>query len=125
MSSVLDKIRALDEQKAQLLSGAKQEALDKANAAIGELRELGFTYRLVQSDQSTRAAPRTGRARRGSIRDGVLKTVKAFPKINRADILEKTGVKGDKTGEQSVSNALAALKKAGVITLTNGAYTIS
>jgi hypothetical protein len=47
--SVLDQIRKLDEQREKLLNDAKQEALKKAEAAIEELNELGFSYKLSQS----------------------------------------------------------------------------
>jgi hypothetical protein len=40
--SVLEKLKALDAQRTQLLEGAKQEALDKAEKAVAELKELGF-----------------------------------------------------------------------------------
>ena len=46
--SVLEKLKALDSQRAELLEGAKKEALDKAEKAIAELNELGFNYRLVE-----------------------------------------------------------------------------
>ena len=48
--SVLDQLKKLDEQRAKLLDGAKEEALGKAKAAIAELNELGFSYKLVQGD---------------------------------------------------------------------------
>jgi len=57
--SVLEKLRALDEQRAMLLEGAKSEALKKANDAIDELNELGFQYHLGESGESTKSA--TGR----------------------------------------------------------------
>jgi hypothetical protein len=46
--SVLEELKALDEQRAQLLEGAKKEALDKAQKAVAELNELGFDYSLVE-----------------------------------------------------------------------------
>ena len=46
--SVLDQLRKLDQQREQLLSGAKKEALQKAQDAIADLNELGFNYSLVQ-----------------------------------------------------------------------------
>ena len=46
--SVLDKLKALDKQREQLLSGAKNEALQKANDAIADLNALGFNYSLAQ-----------------------------------------------------------------------------
>jgi hypothetical protein len=53
----LEKLKALDEERAQLLEGAKKEALDNAERAVAELNELGFHYSLVE-DASTARAPR-------------------------------------------------------------------
>ncbi len=46
--SVLEKLKALDSQRAELLEGAKKEAVDKAERAVAALNELGFSYRLVE-----------------------------------------------------------------------------
>ena len=48
MTTVLEKLKALDAQRAQLLEGAKKEALDNAEKAVAELNELGFHYSLVE-----------------------------------------------------------------------------
>jgi hypothetical protein len=48
LTSVLEKLKALDAQRAQLLEGAKKEALDNAERAVAELNELGFHYSLVE-----------------------------------------------------------------------------
>ena len=53
--SVLEKLKALDAQRAQLLEGAKQEALDKAEKAVAVLKELGFDYRLIEGAATARA----------------------------------------------------------------------
>ena len=60
MASVLEKLKALDEQRAQLLEGAKKEALDNAERAVAELNELGFHYILTEgaSSASPARAPR-------------------------------------------------------------------
>ncbi len=116
--SVLDEIRKLDSQKAKLLSDAKEEALANANAAIAMLNELGFAYQLVETDK---AAP-TGKRRTG-MSDKVLKMIKARPNgIKRAELLERMGVKGDKSGEQSVSNALSTLKRFGKLSAEGRVY---
>lgn len=105
--SVLDEIRKLDEQKKQLLQSAKSEALKKAKQAIDELNELGFNYELVERD--TGAKPRG--TRRTGIRNNVLSVVKSHPQgIRRSDVLDKMNA-NDKSTQQSVSNALSALKK--------------
>jgi hypothetical protein len=114
--SVLDQIRKLDEQKAALLAQAKQEAMDLANKGLAALSELGFHYKLTPHDGAQ--AP-TG-TRRTGIRAQVLDFIKAKPGIGRAEILEKMNGKGDKSTEQSVSNALSALKKDGLILSVDG-----
>jgi len=60
LPSVLEKLKALDEQRAQLLGDAKKEALDNAEKAVAELNELGFHYTLTEgaSAPSPARAPR-------------------------------------------------------------------
>lgn len=48
--TVLEQLKKLDEQRAQLLDNAKKEALAKAEAAIADLNGLGFAYRLTEGD---------------------------------------------------------------------------
>jgi hypothetical protein len=56
MASFLEKLKALDEQRAQLLEGAKKEALDNAERAVAELNELGFHYILTEGAPSASPA---------------------------------------------------------------------
>jgi hypothetical protein len=56
LTSVLEKLKALDAQRAQLLEGAKKEALDNAEKAVAELNELGFHYSLVEGASTTSPA---------------------------------------------------------------------
>lgn len=122
-NAVLDQIRRLDEQKEKLLQDAKQEALAKANAAIGELNELGFNYRIVEGTAPSRSAS-TG-TRRSGIRDDVLRIVKAAGQggITVSTIRQKLNVaSSDKSGSQSVANAVSALKRTGKITDNSGSY---
>jgi hypothetical protein len=61
LTSVLEKLKALDAQRAQLLDDAKKEALDNAEKAVAELNELGFHYTLTEGasvSTSTQRAPR-------------------------------------------------------------------
>ena len=61
MTAVLEKLKALDAQRAQLLEGAKKEALDNAERAVAEINELGFHYTLTEgasTSTSTQRAPR-------------------------------------------------------------------
>jgi hypothetical protein len=51
LTTVLEKLKALDAQRAQLLEGVKKEALDNAEKAVAELNELGFHYTLTEGAQ--------------------------------------------------------------------------
>jgi hypothetical protein len=62
--SVLEKLKALDAQRAQLLEGAKKEALEKAEKAVAELNDLGFDYSLVEGASPARA-PRKAASQAG------------------------------------------------------------
>src|SRR3954462_7547414 len=60
-----------------------------------------------------RAKPRgrQPRTRRGSRRESLLELIRQSDGLSRGEILERVGLKGDKSGEMSVSNALTALTK--------------
>jgi len=59
LTTVLEKLKALDAQRAQLLEGAKKEALDNAEKALADLNELGFHYSLTEGASASPArAPR-------------------------------------------------------------------
>ena len=53
--SPLQKLKQLDDERSKILAGAKQEALDGANEAIGALNALGFSYRLVEGGRGAGA----------------------------------------------------------------------
>jgi hypothetical protein len=73
-----------------------------------------------------RQAPRTRRApratRRGSKREELLRVIRDGNGLTRGEILEKMGLKGDKSGEMSVSNALTALTKSQQVSRREGKY---
>lgn len=116
--SALEEIKKLEEQKQQLLATAKKEALAKATAAVQELNELGFDYQLVQGN-----APKPRRTRKAGVRDSVLAEIKKHPNgISRQDLMTALNANDDKS-QQSVSNAVSALKKADQITAEQGHYT--
>jgi hypothetical protein len=58
LTTVLEKLKALDAQRVQLIEGAKREALDNAEKAVAELKELGFHYTLTEGATTTPRAPR-------------------------------------------------------------------
>ena len=72
---------------------------------------------------SGRAAPR---GRRGSKREALLEVIRGSAAgLTRGEILERMGLKGDKSGEMSVSNALTALTKGGQVVRAEGRYRVA
>ena len=55
---VLEELKALDEQRAKILTKAKLAALEKAEDAIAELNRLGFHYSLIE-DAGTETTKRS------------------------------------------------------------------
>jgi hypothetical protein len=61
LTTVLEKLKALDAQRAQLLDDAKKEALENAEKAVAELNELGFHYTLTEGASTPSASARVPR----------------------------------------------------------------
>jgi hypothetical protein len=112
-----DRLRALREALiAQQRELAKQIAdVDRELEAVDayEAAKTGKTSR--QSRGRGRQASSTRRGRGGSKREGLIKLITGSKGLTRGEILEKMGLKGNKAGEMSVSNALTALTKSNQI----------
>jgi hypothetical protein len=65
---------------------------------------------------------RGGGGRRGSKREALMQVIQQGNGLTRGEILERMGLKGDKSGEMSVSNALTALTKANQVNRRDGKY---
>ena len=59
--TVLQQIKKLDEERAKILEGAKNDALARAQEAINELTALGFDYEIVEPAREAARKPRTAR----------------------------------------------------------------
>lgn len=74
-------------------------------------------------ERAPKRASRRARGRRGEKRQAVLDIVRQNPDgLTRGEILSLMGVKGDRSGEQSVSNALSALIKQNELGKREGKY---
>jgi hypothetical protein len=70
-----------------------------------------------------RGSPGGSGRRAGSRREGLLALIReSATGLTRGEILEKMGLKGNKTGEMSVSNALTALTKGNQVSRQDGKY---
>ena len=71
--AAIDRIRELDEERAQIFDQAKEEALERANEAVAALVALGLQYRLVNGvEPSPRITKTSGKAAvgsKGAVRD--------------------------------------------------------
>jgi hypothetical protein len=116
--------------KARAKAANKKRSIDQELETIG--RELAAldAYEKAKGIPSTRGAKR-GKARRtaarrsprGAKRAAVLEIISQHPVgLSRGEILNLIGVKGDKSGEQSVSNALSALTKQNQLGKQDGKY---
>ena len=114
ISDIDKQIAALEAQKQKIIDDEKKAALKKVEDALAELNALGFNYKL------TGGASPLGK-RRAGVRQSVLEVVKKANGIRPADIAATLDM-GDKSGKQSVANALAALKKAKLVSAKDGIY---
>lgn len=124
--SVINEIKQLEAQKQKLLSKAKTEAMNAVNAALADLKALGFEYHLVEGPKPkakrTTTKPKTTRKRRSGMRDEVLKVVAAAENgLVRKEILA-TLKATEKSEQQAIANALAALKKSGQLKAEGRVY---
>jgi hypothetical protein len=106
----------------------KQELETKLTAINRELvaidaYESAKTGKAAAPTRQARGGAARTTVRRGSRREGLLALIReSAAGLSRGEILEKMGLKGNKAGEMSVSNALTALTKAGQVSRDGGKY---
>ena len=132
-NSALQRIKELESEKTALLERARQEALSAAQEAVEQLNELGFEYHLVEGrakTATTRARTVTGRRtvkrngrRRAGIRQEVFNAIAAAGRkgVTRKDLILQFRAR-DASFQQSISNALSALKKQKKVKAAKGVY---
>jgi hypothetical protein len=110
----------------------QQQELETKLAAISRELSAVDAYEQAKSGKApvparqTRGRPARGATRRGSRREGLLALIRENPSgLSRREILDRMGLKGDKSGEMSVSNALTALTKVGQVNRHDGKYWIA
>lgn len=122
----------IDAERARIES-AKAELLQDRRLIDERLANLNDEMRAVEAYEAAKfgkrakaATARAPRARYGSRRAEILNVIANAPAgIGRGGILEMLDIKGDKSGEMSVSNALTALKRSGQIVSEGGKYFVS
>ena len=84
-----------------------QRRLDEVNEMLRKFD--AFEGKAVAPSRQQARARRSSGTRRGSKRDELLKVIREGNGLTRGEILEKMGLKGDKSGEMSVSTRLLRL----------------
>jgi hypothetical protein len=114
-----DRLRA---EREQIFS--QQEELTRKLDAVNREYAAIEAYETAKTGKNARQEParRQRQARRGSRREGLLELIRESNGLSRGDILERMGLKGDKAGEMSVSNALTALAKSNQVRREGGKY---
>jgi hypothetical protein len=116
-------------QEADALRAQQKELGEKLATNRRELRAVD-AYEAAKNGKATttrstgtrRAAP----SRRGSKREGIMAVLSDVPHgLTRGELLDRMGLKGNKSGEMSVSNALTALSKSSQVVRKDGKYVAS
>jgi len=95
----------------------QQRELDQRLSEINREFQAVGAYEAAKSGKGptrqtgTRKPSGVRQARRGSRREELMNLIRQGYGLTRGEILEKMGLKGNKSGEMSVSNALTALTK--------------
>ena len=116
----------------------EEMVLQERNRLVAQITDIEIRQRalqeemaLVKRELSALDAYETAKAgkkknstgRRTSRQDGILQLLQGNAGgMTRGGILEGLGLKGNKSGEQSISNALNNMKKAGTIAVRDGKY---
>ena len=101
------------------LSREREEISNQKRALDNRLAEIDREFQAIEAYQAAKTGkPSAGRrmqtqrrGQRGSRREELLNLIREGNGLSRGEILERMGLKGDKAGEMSVSNALTALIK--------------
>ena len=123
------------QQERERLHREREVIFDQQHELEGKLAEINRELSAIDAYEAaktgkaapaTRQAPRPRArtpARRGSRREALIQLIKEHPTgLSRGDILQRMGLKGDKAGEMSVSNALTALTKSNQVARRDKKY---
>jgi hypothetical protein len=123
-------------QERERLMAKRHAALEARHQADADLAAVESEFHAIDAYEAAKSGKRVSggaggsngrhRQNRGTMRSDLLSLIGSSSGLKRREILESLGVKGDKSGEMAVSNALSALYKTGRISRSeDGVYFIS
>jgi hypothetical protein len=116
------------------LNGERAKIFDQQQALEAQLAEINKELGAIEAYEAhktgkalpTRKGTGSGRApqaRKGNRREAILAVLRDNRDgLSRGELLEKMGLRGDKTSEMSISNALTALTKNNQVSRKDGKY---
>jgi hypothetical protein len=106
-----ERVRIQDAIKA---ARAKRQEAEREIAQLEAQSAAILAYHATLKGKSVPKEPSAPRGRRGEKREAIRALIAQHPDgLTRGQLLAEMNARGDKAAEQSISNALAALKKAG------------
>ena len=146
----MDDLRFADlmERERQRLNRERDEILNQQKDLENQLTEINRELAAVDAYEAAKTGqaaaptrqlqdPRKGeavrqlsaetgaRSRTGSRRDALVQAIRENPKgLSRGEIFQRMGLKGNKSAEKSVSNALTALTKNYLLSRREGKYVL-
>jgi len=123
---MIDFAQYMDQERARIY-GERDALLERKIELETQLTQLDRDMQAIDAYAAAKAgkvpaakrarSAATNGARPGSRRGAIINAVGAYPLgLARGELLEMLGVKGDKSGEMAVSNALTALIKSNALT---------
>jgi hypothetical protein len=111
----------------QRIDAAREQVQATIRDLQGKLDALDREYGAIDAYLAARegkpAGKRQSRGRRGSKREALIQLLRQHPTgLSRGEILTRMDLKGDRSGEMSVSNALTALTKGNHADRREGKY---
>jgi hypothetical protein len=110
-------------QQAIKAAKAKQQEAEREIAQLEAQNAAIVAYDAALKGKAVPKEPGVRRGRRGEKREAIRDLIAQHPDgLTRAELLTAMQTHGDKAAEQSISNALAALKKVGRLTQEGKTY---
>lgn len=106
------------------LTKRQKDVLKRKAVLDDELAQIENEFKAIAAYEGAKTGKTTGtRTRRTGRRAEILDAIKKHPNgIGRGDLIKFFGVTGNKSEQQSISNALTGLQKAGQVTSKDGKY---
>ena len=123
-TSFIAEERARIQQAIKAAKAKRQEAENEIAQLEGQVTAIA-AYDAALKGKKAVTEPRAPRGRRGEKREAILDLIARHPDgITRHELIDEMHAHGDKAAEQSISNALSALKKAGHVTQEGKKYVV-